>query len=53
MRTIEAYKGKGGRWYWRARCKGRIVEDGSQGYASRYNVMRAIAAKLVARYRLR
>lgn len=50
MRTIKAYMGKNGRWYWRATAKGRIVEDGSQGYASKRNVMRAIQAKLRATY---
>lgn len=33
------------RWYWRLRCtiNGKITADGAQGYATKYNVKRAIA----------
>lgn len=51
-RTIEIVKTKGGRWHWRAKCAGRIVETGAYPYASRRNARRAVDAKLRARYRL-
>lgn len=52
MRTIIVFQGANGDWYWHAKRKGRIVETGAEGYASRRNCLRAVAAKLRARYSL-
>lgn len=42
--AMKVYQGKGGLFYWRLRQvrNRKIVMDGSQGYASEYNVHRAI-----------
>jgi uncharacterized protein YegP (UPF0339 family) len=39
---IEIYQGITDQWYWRLRVKGRIKADGSEGYASKSNVKRAL-----------
>ena len=40
---IEIYKGRDGRWYWRMRARnGRVVADGSQGYARRRGAWHAV-----------
>lgn len=42
--NVEVYRDSGGQWRWRARAKnGRIIADGSEGYASRRNALRACA----------
>ncbi len=37
------YRGRDGQFYWRLKARnGRIIADGSQGYASRSNAVRAV-----------
>lgn len=41
---IEIYQGADKKWYWRfSAANGRIIADGSEGYASKYNAKRAWA----------
>lgn len=51
MRTITYRKAKDG-WRWRAMACGRIVEESGEAYSSKRAVLRAIAAKLRASYRV-
>ena len=38
----QIYKGKDGKYYWRAVARnGRIVADGSEGYSTKRNAIRA------------
>ncbi|HUF02839.1 MAG TPA: YegP family protein [Aridibacter sp.] len=40
---FEIYPGRTGEWYWRLVApNGRIIADGSQGYASKSNCRRAL-----------
>ena len=47
---IGTYYGfKDGLWYWRLRAQnGKIIADGSEGYATRYNARRAAKALIAA-----
>jgi len=45
---IEVYKGRDGKFYWRARARnGKIVADGSQGYKSKSNLKKGFSAFLL------
>lgn len=45
---VEIYKGKDKKWYWRLRSSnGRIVADGSQGYAGGRPAVEKAAKKLM------
>ena len=42
--SVEVYRDAAGAWRWRAKAgNSRIIADGSEGYASRRNALRAAA----------